>query len=138
MPWARGSISRRAGASHRYAGLRETVDVIEAEGMKRARARAAKADFLLLVAAPGEAFPDYRPGAAALRLRTKSDLTPAEGICRFGQNRARHGHAAGQTGRNSGKELTDRQGCGCTVPPTSNGLRARHRGWLLDTALARG
>ncbi|MDR3506022.1 MAG: tRNA uridine-5-carboxymethylaminomethyl(34) synthesis GTPase MnmE [Acidocella sp.] len=60
------------------AGLRETEDVIEAEGVKRAKARAAKADFLLLVAAPGEAFPEAPAGIPALRLRTKSDLAHAE------------------------------------------------------------
>lgn len=62
------------------AGLRETVDVIEAEGVKRARARAARADFLLLVAAPGEAFPEAPTGIPALRLHTKADLASAEGF----------------------------------------------------------
>ncbi len=62
------------------AGLRETEDVIEAEGVKRAKARAAKADFLLLVAAPGEAFPEAPKGIPCLQLRTKADLAPAEGF----------------------------------------------------------
>jgi tRNA modification GTPase len=62
------------------AGLRETEDVIEAEGVKRAKARAAKADFLLLVAAPSEAFPEAPAGIPCLKLRTKADLASAEGF----------------------------------------------------------
>jgi tRNA modification GTPase len=56
------------------AGLRETTDEVEAEGVKRARARAARADFLILVAAPGEAFPKAPEGVPHLRVRTKADL----------------------------------------------------------------
>lgn len=56
------------------AGLRVTEDMIEAEGVRRARARAAKADFLLLVAAPGEAFAVPPDGIPVLRLRTKADV----------------------------------------------------------------
>jgi len=55
------------------AGLRETKDEVEAEGVKRARARAAKADFVVLVAAPGETFP-AAPAVPHLCLRTKADL----------------------------------------------------------------
>ena len=58
------------------AGLRETSDVIEAEGVRRARARAEKADFVILAAGPGEAF-SLPPGdAGVLRVRTKADLAP--------------------------------------------------------------
>ncbi|WP_298285669.1 tRNA uridine-5-carboxymethylaminomethyl(34) synthesis GTPase MnmE [Acidocella sp.] len=56
------------------AGLRDTTDQIEAEGVRRAHARAARADFLLLTAAPGETFPEAPPGTPHLRLRTKADL----------------------------------------------------------------
>ncbi len=56
------------------AGLRETGDVIEAEGVRRAKAKAEKADFVILVAAPGEGFAPPPAGAAALRVRTKADL----------------------------------------------------------------
>jgi tRNA modification GTPase len=59
------------------AGLRETSDEIEAEGVRRAQARAQKADFVLLTAAPGEPFPAAPPGTAYLRLRTKADLSQA-------------------------------------------------------------
>jgi tRNA modification GTPase len=56
------------------AGLRETRDAIEAEGVRRALARAGRADFLLLAAPPGEPFPPAPPGIPALCLRTKADL----------------------------------------------------------------
>jgi tRNA modification GTPase len=61
------------------AGLRDTSDVIEAEGVKRAQARAAKADFLILVAAPGEAFAAAPAGIPSIELRTKVDLGGVEG-----------------------------------------------------------
>ncbi|MGE4480307.1 tRNA uridine-5-carboxymethylaminomethyl(34) synthesis GTPase MnmE [Acidocella sp.] len=56
------------------AGLRETGDVIEAEGVRRARARAERADFVILVAGPGGNFAPAPAGAAVLRVRTKADL----------------------------------------------------------------
>lgn len=56
------------------AGLRETADVIEAEGVRRAKRRAEKADFVILVAGPGEAFELAEGGGAILRVRTKCDL----------------------------------------------------------------
>lgn len=64
------------------AGLRETADAVEAEGVARARARAEAADLRLLLEAPdapaealGEAL--LRPGD--LRRATKGDLTGAAG-----------------------------------------------------------
>ncbi|MDD2704880.1 MAG: tRNA uridine-5-carboxymethylaminomethyl(34) synthesis GTPase MnmE [Acidocella sp.] len=62
------------------AGLRETQDAIEAEGVRRALARAGRADFLLLAAPPGEPFPEAPPGIPALCLRTKADLGGTEGF----------------------------------------------------------
>jgi len=62
------------------AGLRQTTDTIEAEGVRRAQARAAKADFVIAVAAPGEDFPLVPDGIPALRLRTKADLDGGQGI----------------------------------------------------------
>jgi tRNA modification GTPase len=62
------------------AGLRETQDAIEAEGVRRALARAGRADFLLLAAPPGEAFPNAPPGVPSLLLRTKADLASMEGF----------------------------------------------------------
>lgn len=60
------------------AGLRETKDAIEAEGIRRARMKAEKADFVILVAAPGEPFAQPPVGAGVLRVRTKADLTSAQ------------------------------------------------------------
>jgi len=62
------------------AGLRETEDAVEAEGVRRAQARAAKADFVLVVAAPGETFPVAPEGIPAMLLRTKADLGQAQGF----------------------------------------------------------
>lgn len=53
------------------AGLRETTDPIEAEGARRARARAATAEIVLAVSADG-GWPDAPDGA--LRVRNKADL----------------------------------------------------------------
>ncbi|MDE2238884.1 MAG: tRNA uridine-5-carboxymethylaminomethyl(34) synthesis GTPase MnmE [Rhodospirillales bacterium] len=56
------------------AGVRETEDVIEAEGVRRAKAKAARADFVILVAAPGEDFVAPPAGAPVLRVCTKADI----------------------------------------------------------------
>jgi tRNA modification GTPase len=57
------------------AGLREAGDEIELEGMRRAQARAASADLVLWLVAPGEdgQEPDFE-GVPVWRIRTKSDL----------------------------------------------------------------
>jgi tRNA modification GTPase len=57
------------------AGLRETEDVIETEGIKRARARAQNADLVIAVAAaPSPEFPEIPPGVKAIHIITKADL----------------------------------------------------------------
>jgi tRNA modification GTPase len=56
------------------AGLRDTADSIEAEGVRRAQARAAKADFVILVAGPGEDFAPAPENVPGMQLRTKADL----------------------------------------------------------------
>ncbi|MGN7126222.1 tRNA uridine-5-carboxymethylaminomethyl(34) synthesis GTPase MnmE [Methylorubrum thiocyanatum] len=65
------------------AGLRETADVIEAEGVKRTHHRIRSADLVLhLVPADGEAGPEDFAEVPVLRIRTKSDLpsgAPGEG-----------------------------------------------------------
>ncbi|MGU3495174.1 tRNA uridine-5-carboxymethylaminomethyl(34) synthesis GTPase MnmE [Xanthobacteraceae bacterium A53D] len=55
------------------AGLRETDDLVEAEGVRRARARAAAADLVLWLSDTGEAPPADLDGALAVR--TKSDVS---------------------------------------------------------------
>ncbi|MCU4159870.1 tRNA uridine-5-carboxymethylaminomethyl(34) synthesis GTPase MnmE [Acidiphilium sp. AL] len=57
------------------AGLRESTDAIEAEGVRRARAHGARADFLLLISAPPDFMaPEAPPGIETLLVATKSDL----------------------------------------------------------------
>jgi tRNA modification GTPase len=57
------------------AGLRETSDTLEAEGIRRARARAHKADLIIAVAAaPQPEFPEIPAGIETLRVITKADL----------------------------------------------------------------
>jgi tRNA modification GTPase len=57
------------------AGLRDTADVIEAEGVKRAYAKADEADFIIAVAAaPKPVFPATPAGVEVMRLVTKADL----------------------------------------------------------------
>lgn len=60
------------------AGLRETADPIEAEGIARARARAAQADLRLYVVEAGAA-PEHLPEADdfTLVVQNKADLAPA-------------------------------------------------------------
>lgn len=54
------------------AGLRQSSDPIEAEGVARARKRAAEADLRLRLVAPGEPWPE--PEAGTLVVRSKADL----------------------------------------------------------------
>ena len=57
------------------AGLRQSDDAIEAEGVRRAEAHARRADLLILCgAAPDFAFPDAPADVPALRVATKADL----------------------------------------------------------------
>lgn len=57
------------------AGLRETSDAIEAEGIRRAYARAAEADLILQIDDAG--LPQATPhGIETLQIQTKSDLLP--------------------------------------------------------------
>ena len=98
------------------AGLRDTVDVIEAEGVKRAKAKAAKADFLLLVAAPGEDFPEAPAGIPSLLIHTKSDLAPIDGFsvsAKTGQGMA----ALREKLAGAAQELTDTKGAAALARP---------------------
>ena len=57
------------------AGLRETADPVEAEGVRRARARAAQADLVISLVGPGVAMVDTPMGEAArIVVATKADL----------------------------------------------------------------
>ena len=59
------------------AGLRDAADDIEAEGVRRAKARMATADCCIVVAGPGDDFADAGE-VPALQVRTKRDLGTAE------------------------------------------------------------
>lgn len=95
------------------AGLRETADSIEAEGVRRAQARAAKADFLLLVAGPGEDFAAAPEGVPAMRLRTKADLDGHGVSARTGAGMAGLRAKLAETAR----ELTDTKGAAILARP---------------------
>ncbi len=70
------------------AGLHESRDPVEREGMRRARAEAAAADLCLLLTAPDAPPPPDMPGLA---LRTKSDLGAASGTGLAVSARTGHG-----------------------------------------------
>jgi tRNA modification GTPase len=63
------------------AGLRDTTDAIETEGIRRAQAQAAKADLIIYIQEPRHAGPDPASIGAGntpvLKIQTKSDLHPA-------------------------------------------------------------
>jgi len=110
------------------AGLRKTTDVVEAEGVRRARARARDADLVITVVETGSPSPEVTPGRHIL-VANKADLAPVgpSGALRisartgFGMDvlRARLAQAA--------REMTESSG----PPPLT---RARHRAALLAAA----
>ncbi|WP_232627844.1 tRNA uridine-5-carboxymethylaminomethyl(34) synthesis GTPase MnmE [Methylobacterium sp. Leaf118] len=61
------------------AGLRETADPVEAEGVARTRRRIETADLVLRLAPMGDPLPEEGHQTAFLRVRTKSDLSEGEG-----------------------------------------------------------
>jgi tRNA modification GTPase len=83
------------------AGLRDSPDAIEAEGMRRARAELARADLVLLVLdarepdAPAPALPPLAPGATVLRLYNKADALDAHSLQRERDDPARRAEHAG-------------------------------------------
>jgi tRNA modification GTPase len=65
------------------AGLRSTENPIEAEGIRRTESRAARADLILSLAAPGQVFAATPLGIETLHIATKSDLAPAPASASF-------------------------------------------------------
>lgn len=110
------------------AGLRDTDDAVEAEGVRRARARAGDADLVITVAEAGSASPET-PRAPSILVANKADLglPGPEGALRISAKagagmddlRARLGQAA--------RDMTASHG----PPPLT---RARHRAALLAAA----
>jgi tRNA modification GTPase len=114
------------------AGLRDTEDAVEAEGVRRARARASSADLILAVSdMTGVPAPDVGPGQGGrvLRVANKADLggTPAPGALAVS---ARTG-----AGLESLRWMLAAEARGITEaagpPPLT---RARHRSALLEVA----
>jgi tRNA modification GTPase len=109
------------------AGLRETDDPVEAEGVRRARARAASAD--LVIELVDSTAPVRTEGAAGLRVATKVDLAPAPADVALAVS-ARVGTGMDRLERHlaeAARRLTSQAG----PPPLT---RARHRAALLEAA----
>jgi tRNA modification GTPase len=112
------------------AGLREAGDAIEAEGVRRARARAAEADGVIAVSAPDAALP-AEALAATVVVANKSDLgwaTPDGAVAVSALTGAGIGALRDLLAEHA-RRLTARSG-----PPALT--RARHRA-ALDATLAR-
>ncbi len=111
------------------AGLRETDDPVEAEGVRRARARAAAADLVIELVDATAPTPAGADGAAVLRVATKVDLAPASAdvalavSARVGTGMDRLEQQLAEAAR----RLTAHAG----PPPLT---RARHRAALLEAA----
>ncbi len=111
------------------AGLRETSDPIEAEGVRRARARAAQADLIIELVdatAPGR---EATVGDGVLRIATKIDLARRPEGIEFGVAAPSDVGMDGLRDRltEAAHRLTDRAG----PPPLT---RARHRAALGEAA----
>ena len=99
------------------AGLRETDDPVEAEGVRRARARAATADLVLFVEEASQAGARVEDGGRMVHVANKIDVAPAPqgwiGISAFrGIGPA---SPAGCLGRGGG--AADTAACGCAIEP---------------------
>jgi len=122
------------------AGLRQTDDAIESEGVRRARLRAGQADLVIGVfdAALGED-PETRAvlDAAAARfiVRNKCDLLPVWPRARMGEVvvSARTGQGIDRLEESLGLLVADRLSAGLTSPALT---QVRHRQALLETVAA--
>jgi tRNA modification GTPase len=117
------------------AGLRDTDDPVEAEGVRRARARAAEADLVLILRdGCSAAAEDVRSGAPLLVVATKADL----GVVQAGADIATSAvTGTGMAALRARLAQDVRRLTEDTGPPALT--RARHRAGLEDTrdALAR-
>ena len=120
------------------AGLRETTDSVEAEGVRRARAHGAKADLLLLLAPPPDfSFPRAPEGVESILISTKSDLlyTVPDGTLPISAKTGKNMSILADKLADAVRRLTDRGGA-------PGFARPRHRACLrdilshLDNALA--
>ena len=112
------------------AGLRETADPIEAEGVRRARARAAAADFLIVVRDSNDVAEVARPdGAGMLTVANKADLGVDPGDAQIVVSALTGAGMSALRERLAGeaRRLADAAG-----PPALT--RTRHRAGLADAA----
>lgn len=119
------------------AGLRDTVDEIEAEGVRRARQRAAKADLIIVVAAaPDLEFLPVPSGVETLRLVTKADLL-AQPVSDFAVSATGGAGMAGLRARltDIAAQLTDTKGAAALSRPRQIAC-VRDTAQALDRALA--
>ncbi len=115
------------------AGLRETADPIEAEGVRRARERAREADLVIAMATAGDRAGalEVKAGAAAIRVANKTDLGGAVPAGAIGLS-LRTG--AGMAELRAALDAAARRLTGQSGPPPLT--RARHRAALLEAAAA--
>ena len=112
------------------AGLRETADPVEAEGVRRARARAEAADFLIVVQDGSHVAEVARPnGAGMLTVANKADLGVDAGDAQITVSALTGAGMSALRDRLAGeaRRLADAAG-----PPALT--RARHRAGLTDAA----
>ncbi len=109
------------------AGLRETEDPIEAEGVRRARARMAEADLVLHLSSAAEPPPDV--AAPLLLVDSKTDLTPASRPGAIGISAATG--AGMDTLRDALRHWASTLTQAAGPPPLT---RARHRAALIEAA----
>lgn len=81
------------------AGIRESDDAVEQEGVRRARARAADADLVLWLTVDGTDCVEMPSGCGVWRVRNKADLDAASGTAKGASNR---GQSRGNDGGGAG------------------------------------
>ncbi len=100
------------------AGLRETDDFIEAEGVRRANARAARADLVIAVAPVGAELAAVPEGIETLRVFTKSDLVEAKpGVLAISALSGQGMHALRAQLAEAAARLTDTKGAATLARP---------------------
>ncbi|KAA3499872.1 tRNA uridine-5-carboxymethylaminomethyl(34) synthesis GTPase MnmE [Rhizobium rhizogenes] len=115
------------------AGIRDTEDAVEQEGVRRAKLTAENADLILLLQ-DNDSFPKQSPisftNTRRLHLRTKSDLSSDSPEALFDLSiSAKEGHGLDELRWVIIQEINNRVGAGQTLVPA----RARHKKRLEET-----